>query len=85
MIACRIRSSEQSLQLISWRSVCLVTDTQTAAPLTMLKEEENLFRAAVRDFAEEAITPFVASMDGPQWMKTGVSSPPCCPSCSTSD
>ena len=39
------------------------TDTQTAAPLTILKEEENLFRAAVRDFAEESIAPFVASMD----------------------
>ena len=39
------------------------TDTQTAAPLTMLKEEENLFRAAVRDFAEESIAPFVAAMD----------------------
>ena len=31
--------------------------------LTTLKEEETLFRTAVRDFAEEAITPFVASMD----------------------
>ena len=39
------------------------TDTQTAAPLTKLKEEENLFRTAVRDFAEETITPFVAAMD----------------------
>ena len=39
------------------------TDTQTVTPLTMLKEEETLFRTAVRDFAEEAIAPFVASMD----------------------
>lgn len=40
-----------------------VTGTQTVAPLTLLKEEESLFRAAVRDFAGEAIAPFVASMD----------------------
>ena len=39
------------------------TDTPTVTPLTTLKEEENLFRAAVRDFAEETIGPFVASMD----------------------
>ncbi len=40
-----------------------VTEAQTVAPLTALREEESLFRAAVRSFAEEAITPFVSSMD----------------------
>lgn len=39
------------------------TDIHTVAPLTILKEEETLFRSAVRNFAEEAIAPFVASMD----------------------
>ena len=39
------------------------TDTLVVTPLTTLKEEENLFRAAVRDFAEDAIAPLAASMD----------------------
>ena len=39
------------------------TDTLAVAPLTTLKEEEDLFRAAVRDFAEDAIAPLAALMD----------------------
>lgn len=39
------------------------TETQTVGPLTTLKEEEELFRAAVRAFAEDTLTPLAASMD----------------------
>ena len=55
------------------------TDTQAVTPLTTLKEEELLFRAAVRDFAEDTMAPW-----RPQWTKKAVSSQPCCPSYSTS-
>ncbi|MFI5279657.1 MAG: acyl-CoA dehydrogenase [Gemmatimonadales bacterium] len=38
--------------------------TQTAAkPLTVLTEEETMFRDAVRDFAEEKVRPLVSKMD----------------------
>ncbi len=36
---------------------------QTAAPLTLLSEEEELFRATVREFAETEIRPHVFAMD----------------------
>ena len=39
------------------------TDTQAVTPLTTLKEEEQLFRTAVRNFAEDTIAPLAASMD----------------------
>jgi short/branched chain acyl-CoA dehydrogenase len=39
-----------------------MTDT-TATPLTLLSEEEELFRATVREFAETEIAPFVHEMD----------------------
>ena len=39
------------------------TETQAVTPLTTLREEEILFRAAVRDFAEDTIAPLTASMD----------------------
>jgi alkylation response protein AidB-like acyl-CoA dehydrogenase len=35
----------------------------TAAPLTLLSEEESMFRDAVRDFAESEVRPHVAEMD----------------------
>lgn len=39
-------------------------DTTTAAlPLSMLSEEEQMFRDAVRDFAETEIKPYVSEMD----------------------
>ena len=63
MIACRIKLSKTVTSIYFLEIGMPATDTQTAAPLTILKEEENLFRAAVRDFAEESIAPFVASMD----------------------
>ena len=38
--------------------------TQTAAqPLTVLTEEETMFRDAIRDFAEEKVRPLVSKMD----------------------
>lgn len=37
--------------------------TATAAPLSVLSEEENLFRATVREFAETEIGPHVHAMD----------------------
>ncbi|TFG51564.1 MAG: acyl-CoA dehydrogenase [Gemmatimonadales bacterium] len=39
-----------------------MTDT-TATPLTLLSEEEELFRTTVREFAETEIAPFVHEMD----------------------
>ncbi|MEK6769153.1 MAG: acyl-CoA dehydrogenase family protein [Gemmatimonadota bacterium] len=41
-----------------------MTTTQTAAlPLTVLSEEEAMFKGAVRDFAEEQVKPLVHAMD----------------------
>jgi alkylation response protein AidB-like acyl-CoA dehydrogenase len=40
-----------------------MTDTMTAQPLTLLSEEEELFRATVREFAETEIKPHVHAMD----------------------
>ncbi len=36
---------------------------ETAQPLTMLSEEEEMFRDAVREFAEAEIVPYVSEMD----------------------
>lgn len=44
----------------------------TAAPLTQLSEEENLFFTTVRQFAEEAIAPVVRSMDDEQRFAPGL-------------
>jgi alkylation response protein AidB-like acyl-CoA dehydrogenase len=38
-------------------------DTQAVRPLTVLSEDETLFRAVVRDYAEATIAPLVARMD----------------------
>lgn len=43
-----------------------------AAPLTQLSEEENLFYATVRQFAEETIAPVVRSMDDEQKFAPGL-------------
>lgn len=40
-----------------------MTDTTTPQPLSLLSEEEELFRATVREFAEAEIKPFVHEMD----------------------
>jgi alkylation response protein AidB-like acyl-CoA dehydrogenase len=40
-----------------------MTTTLTAAPLTLLSEEEVLFRSTVREFAESEVKPHVAEMD----------------------
>jgi butyryl-CoA dehydrogenase/short/branched chain acyl-CoA dehydrogenase len=40
-----------------------MSDVPPVSPLTHLREEEALFRATVRRFAEETIAPLVASMD----------------------
>ncbi len=40
-----------------------MTDTLTAQPLTLLSEEEELFRATVREFAETEVKPHVHAMD----------------------
>ncbi len=40
-----------------------MTTTQTAAPLTVLSEEEAMFQAAVREFAEEKVRPLSHEMD----------------------
>ena len=37
--------------------------TQAIRPLTVLSDEETLFRTAVRDYAEAAIAPLVSRMD----------------------
>src|SRR2546421_7960061 len=37
--------------------------TQAVRPLTVLSDEETLFRTAVRDYAETAIAPLVSRMD----------------------
>jgi alkylation response protein AidB-like acyl-CoA dehydrogenase len=42
------------------------------APLTVLSEDETLFRDAVRDFAEESVRPLVHSMDEAQKMDAGL-------------
>ncbi len=42
------------------------------APLTQLSEEENLFYATVRQFAEETIAPFVGQMDSEQQFAPGL-------------
>ncbi|MEE8060896.1 MAG: acyl-CoA dehydrogenase [Gemmatimonadales bacterium] len=36
---------------------------ETAQPLTMLSEEEEMFREAVREFAEAEVVPYVSEMD----------------------
>ncbi len=40
-----------------------MTDPITAQPLTLLSEEEELFRATVREFAETEVKPYVHEMD----------------------
>ncbi len=40
-----------------------MTDTAKPQPLTLLSEEEELFRATVREFAETEIKPYVHEMD----------------------
>jgi alkylation response protein AidB-like acyl-CoA dehydrogenase len=40
-----------------------MTDTLTAQPLTLLSEEEELFRTTVREFAETEVRPHVHAMD----------------------
>jgi alkylation response protein AidB-like acyl-CoA dehydrogenase len=40
-----------------------MTTTPSAAPLTVLSEDESMFQGAVRDFAEEQVRPLVAKMD----------------------
>ena len=40
-----------------------MTTQTSAAPLTVLSEEEAMFQGAVRDFAEEQVRPLVARMD----------------------
>ena len=40
-----------------------MTDTPTAQPLTLLSEEEELFRTTVREFAETEVKPHVHAMD----------------------
>jgi len=41
-------------------------EQMTIQPLTVLSEEENLFRATVREFAEAEIKPYVSEMDETQ-------------------
>jgi len=41
----------------------MTTQTNAAAPLTVLSEEEAMFQGAVRDFAEEQVRPRVSQMD----------------------
>jgi alkylation response protein AidB-like acyl-CoA dehydrogenase len=43
-----------------------VVASQTAAPLTLLSEDEELFRTTVRQFAQENIAPLVRTMDEQQ-------------------
>jgi alkylation response protein AidB-like acyl-CoA dehydrogenase len=40
-----------------------MTDDTTSQPLTLLSEEEELFRATVREFAETEVKPYVHEMD----------------------
>jgi alkylation response protein AidB-like acyl-CoA dehydrogenase len=40
-----------------------LADTHAPGPLTRLSEDEQLFRASVREFAETAVRPLVAEMD----------------------
>jgi alkylation response protein AidB-like acyl-CoA dehydrogenase len=44
----------------------------SGAPLTVLSEDEQMFRDAVRDFAEESVRPLVHSMDEAQKMDAGL-------------
>ncbi len=44
------------------------TDTTGGAPLTVLSEEESMFRDAVRQFAESEVAPLVREMDAAQKM-----------------
>jgi short/branched chain acyl-CoA dehydrogenase len=46
--------------------------TELAAPLTQLSEDEEMFRATVRDFAEEQIRPKVSQMDRDAKMDPGL-------------
>src|SRR6185369_2825754 len=46
--------------------------TELAAPLTQLSEDEEMFRATVRDFAEEQIRPKVSQMDHDAKMDPGL-------------
>ncbi len=47
-------------------------ESQTPSPLTRLSEEENLFHATVRKFAEETIAPLVRAMDDEQQFAEGL-------------
>src|SRR5665213_2966796 len=40
-----------------------IAETASAAPLTVLQEEERLFQASVRRFAKERLAPHVRAMD----------------------
>src|SRR5215471_3451364 len=48
------------------------TEVVAAPPLTQLSEDEEMFRATVRDFAEEQIRPKVAQMDRDAKMDPGL-------------
>lgn len=43
-----------------------MSDTPAASPLTLLNEDEQLFRSTVRDFAKQSIGPLVRQMDEEQ-------------------
>ncbi len=45
---------------------------ETAQPLTMLSEEEEMFRDAVREFAEAEVVPYVSEMDEAAEIRPGL-------------
>jgi alkylation response protein AidB-like acyl-CoA dehydrogenase len=49
-----------------------IATTAPGAPLTLLGEEETMFRDAVRQFAEEEVAPLVHQMDEAQQMDAGL-------------
>jgi alkylation response protein AidB-like acyl-CoA dehydrogenase len=49
-----------------------IDSTAPGAPLTLLGEEETMFRDAVRQFAEEEVAPLVHEMDEAQKMDAGL-------------
>ena len=44
-------------------------EPEVAQPLTLLSEEERLFAASVREFAEAEVKPYVREMDEKQKMR----------------
>ena len=58
------RQASQRIALLPWQIPCLLRNP--LPPLTLLSEDEQLFRATVRQFAQENIAPLVRTMDEQQ-------------------